>query len=212
MILKKNFLKKTKIYAIIDPDFCKGRDPFLSAKAAIIGGAEVIQLRCKNRTDGYIYRTAVDIAKECRKRKVIFLINDRVDIAKLTGADGVHLGQNDIPVKTARSILGSGKIIGLSTHNTKEIREALRSKPDYIGFGPVFKTKTKMGLPDIVGLMKLKEAARSVLLPVVAIGGINEKNIRSVAEAGADYAALISVICGAKDIKKKIKVLIERIK
>ena len=194
---------------IIDPSFCL-KGPVNVASNAINGGAGVIQLRYKVSSDFEFLDLALKLSKLCRKRRALFLVNDRVDIAMMSGAHGVHLGQNDMPVKEAKKLL-KGKIVGVSTHNRKEVLEALRSKADYIGFGPMFETKTKKVLPATVGIKGLRKIRKSVKIPIVAIGGINESNAGEVIEAGADAVAVISAVCGARNVLKATKAIKSRI-
>src|SRR3989339_269313 len=137
-----------------------------------------------------------------------FILNDRADLAVLAGADGLHLGQKDLPVREARKIFKG--FIGISTHNNKEIMKALKGNVDYIGFGPVFRTNTKKGLPPVAGLRRLENVVSKVSIPVVAIGGINSTNIKEVYKSGVSCAAVISAICVARKPITKIKALITK--
>ncbi|MEI6846212.1 MAG: thiamine phosphate synthase [Candidatus Firestonebacteria bacterium] len=208
MISKKSLSKKLKgIYAIIDPAVCAaaGNDAFLTAKTCLSSGIKLLQLRYKYASDEQVLALAEKLKKECVKHKALFILNDRADLAVLCKADGLHLGQSDLPVKEARKIFKG--FIGVSTHNNKEINKALIDKVDNIGFGPVFFTATKKGLPATVGLQKLRRVTKKVKIPVVAIGGINKANIRGVFNAGANCAAVISEICQADNLKETIKKL-----
>ncbi|MFH1823625.1 MAG: thiamine phosphate synthase [Candidatus Firestonebacteria bacterium] len=202
MMLKKKYLKslKNSLYVIIDPDVCLN-NPLNVTENAIKGGADIIQLRCKRLPDFEFLKLARDVSKICFKYKIPFLIDDRIDLAILVGADGVHLGQNDLPITSARKLL-KNKIIGLSTHNEKEVYSAIKVGVDYISFGPVFKTNTKLNLPPVIGLKKLKNIRKFVKIPIMAIGGINECNAKEVIKAGADGVAIISAICKSKDVLK----------
>jgi len=208
MILKKSLSQKLKgLYAIIDPEVCAfaKNDPLSVAKECLKAGVKVIQLRYKNASDEEVLALAVKIKKECEKHRALFILNDRADLAVLCGADGLHLGQKDLPVKEARKIFKG--FIGVSTHNGREIKKALEDKVDNIGFGPVFLTDTKKGLPRIVGLDRLRRAVAKVKIPVAAIGGINKDNIGEVYKTGVNCAAVISAICGVKNPIKGIKQL-----
>jgi len=208
MTLKKNSLKKLKgLYAVIDPGVCAlaKHSPLPVVKACLEAGVKVIQLRYKAGSDTELLFLAGKIKKECEKHGALFIMNDRADLARLAKADGLHLGQKDLPVRIARKIFKG--LIGISTHNDKEIQKALKEKVDYIGFGPVFATSTKKGLPPAAGLGRLKRAVLKANIPVAAIGGINKDNIRKVLLTGASCAAVISAVCAAKSPKRAIKQL-----
>lgn len=171
------------------------------AKEAIAGGADVIQLRDKDATAKELIKVARPIRQLTHKTKVLFIINDRLKIAKAVDADGVHLGQDDSPIKVARSILGRNKIIGLSTHSLSQAKEAQKSGADYISVGPIFATPTK---PEYkaVGLDLIKKVKRAIKIPFVAIGGIDASNIDEILSAGASHVAVVRAVCGAKDIRR----------
>ena len=212
MISKKEYLKKlnNSLYVIIDPDFCKA-GPFETAVAALNGGATVLQLRCKNRPGEYTEELAGRIARLCESRRALFIMNDSPEIAARVKAGGVHLGQDDMPASEAKKYFSG--IIGVSAYNDKEIRQAIADNVDYFGFGPVFKTTTKKGLPPVKGLLRLARVARKFReLPVVAIGGINEKNIARVFKAGTASASLITAVCSAQDPEEATRRLIAKIK
>ncbi len=173
------------LYAIVDS--------LERAGAAVEGGAAVVQLRMKRGGAGEILNTARAVAALCKGRAA-FIMNDRSDIARLSGADGVHLGQDDLPVKVAREIIGPGRLVGVSTHSEEEIDAALAAGADYLGFGPVFATASKeSALPPPHGLAALARAvARAGGVPVVAIGGITSATVREVAATGARCAAAIA--------------------
>ena len=211
MISKKQYLRKlnNSLYVIIDPDFCK-QDPVKTALAAIKGGARVFQLRCKKKSLGYTLNLAKKLSALCLKSGALFIMNDRPDIAAKVKAGGVHVGQGDMPALKAKCLFAG--LIGVSAYNDKEIKRAMRDGVDYIGFGPVFKTSTKKGLPPVKGLKRLKRAAMRFKIPVVAIGGINESNIGSVFKAGAVSASLISAVCSSSDPKQAVMDLLGRIR
>lgn len=172
-------------------------------------GATLIQLREKHLPAGEFYQEAVKAVDAAREAGVILLINDRVDIAKMTGADGVHLGQDDLPPAAARRLLGDDAIIGLSTHSLVEAIAAASEPVDYIAFGPIFPTDTKPDTEPVVGLGQLAEIRNALPnVPLVAIGGINAANIATVIEAGADTAAVISsAVAGGENIAKNLALL-----
>ncbi len=161
----------------------------------IAGGAELIQLREKNASPRDFYEAADRAINIARPLGVKIIINDRVDIALALKADGVHLGQDDMPPERARSILGDNAIIGFSTHSIEQARSAMSLPVDYIAFGPIFRTQTKENPDEVVGLKGLRDVRNAIgSLPLVAIGGINESNLQSVFETRADSAAMIGAI------------------
>jgi thiamine-phosphate pyrophosphorylase len=181
-----------RIYPLTDA-FISGLSHSEQVRYLIKGGARLIQLREKRASSRQFYleaREAVTIAKEL---EVKIIINDRVDIAFAVGADGVHLGQEDLPPRYARKLLGKKAIIGYSTHNVRQAIEALKMPIDYISIGPIFPTRTKENPDPVVGLEGIK-AVRKVIgsFPLVAIGGINLENAELVLEAGADCVAVVS--------------------
>ena len=156
-------------------------------------GIKWIQYREKNKPRRDIYNEAALLRKLTTKFKASFIVNDHADIALAVNADGVHLGQEDLPLKEARKILGKTKIIGISTHSLEQAIEAEAGGADYVGFGPVFHTKTKdAGKPK--GIQMLKEVKKHVKIPVIAIGGITSENLQSVLDSGADAVAVASAI------------------
>jgi thiamine-phosphate pyrophosphorylase len=168
------------------------------------GGASLIQLREKSASPRDFYEAALAAMKVARALKVRIIINDRVDIAVAVEADGVHLGQDDLPPDRARILLGSDAIIGFSTHNLKQALEAASTSADYIAFGPIFQTSTKEKPDAVVGLEQLSEIKRRVLKPLVAIGGITLERAESVIEAGADSLAVISDLYSTGHISERV--------
>jgi thiamine-phosphate pyrophosphorylase len=169
------------VYAILDDSFLEPeRIPPVAGDMAR-AGVRIFQLRMKQSSPRQVLETARELAPVLRKEDALFLINDYPDIASLSGADGVHLGQDDIPAREARKLLGEDALIGVSTHNRMEIEKALEEGPDYIAIGPFFDTTTKAGREMMgLGQKKFRELAGMVSLPVVAIGGISEENIHLV--------------------------------
>ena len=183
-----------RIYPITDVRL-SGLSHAEQVKRLIAGGALLIQLREKHARARDFYEAAAEAINIARPLGVKIVINDRVDIALALKADGVHLGQDDMPPEMARSILGNNAIIGFSTHSLDQARAASLLPIDYMAFGPIFPTKTKDDPDDTVGLDGLHEVRQAIGdLPIVAIGGINEKNVRVVIDAGADSAAMIASI------------------
>ncbi|MGI9054708.1 MAG: thiamine phosphate synthase [Pyrinomonadaceae bacterium] len=183
-----------KIYPITDVRL-SGISHVEQVKRLIDGGAEFIQLREKYLAPKDFYADAERALKIARDAKVKIIINDRVDIALALQADGVHLGQDDLPPDKAREILGENAIIGFSTHNIQQAIEAIKFPVDYIAVGPVFATKTKENPDEIVGLEGVKIVREAIGdFPLVAIGGINFENFESVLKSGADSVAIVSGI------------------
>ncbi len=170
----------------------------------IRGGAEFIQIREKNAPSNEFYQSAKEAIEIAHRENVKIIINDRVDIAIYVKADGVHLGQDDLPPEKAREILGEKAIIGLSTHSTKQAIKALKLPIDYIAIGPIFQTKTKENPEKEVGLETLREIRKEIGdFPLVAIGGITINNFTKVLDAGADSVALISGLFSTPDSIEK---------
>jgi thiamine-phosphate diphosphorylase len=192
------------LYAILDPEQTLGRNPGAVLDALLEGGAGIVQLRAKTLAPRDFLELARASCTLARGRDCLLIVNDRSDIALASGADGVHLGQEDLPLHAARRIM-AGKIIGISTHSVEQAREAERDGADYIGFGPVFGTATKNTGYDARGTDTLRAVRAAVKIPIVAIGGVKEENVTQVWRAGADSAAIISDILGAKDIAEKVR-------
>ncbi len=200
------------LYAIVDNTLT----PHLShpelAEKVLQGGARIIQLRVKPPaplSHRKLLETAKVIRKLTRQHESSLIINDRADIALAAEADGLHLGQDDLPLSEARRILGENKVIGISTHSLEEAERAWKEGADYLGFGPVFTTETKGESLSPRGAESLKQVVDAIDLPIIAIGGINEKNIEEVIQAGATGAAIISSITTAEDITEKTRLFVE---
>lgn len=181
-----------KIYPITDTQL-SGLSHAAQVARLIEGGASLIQLRDKISPPREFYREAAAALKVARDHGARLIINDRVDIALALKADGVHLGQTDVPVAAARHLLGKEAIIGLSTHNAEQAKLAMALPVDYLAFGPIFSTSSKASPDPITGIAAMKEiVAIKGLLPLVAIGGIKHKNVLEVFKAGADAVAVIA--------------------
>lgn len=202
-------MKDCKLCVIIDRGVIKKRDILKIVEDALGGGADIIQLRDKSSEDESFLQCARAIKNITKKYKRLFIINDRVDIARLVGADGVHLGQTDLPIEEARKILGK-KIIGISTRNLEEAKKAERRGADYIGIGPVFKSKTKKGLSPI-GLAILRRIGKTINIPFFAIGGVSHNNIADVKKRGAERVAVVSSAIKTKNVYQSVKKLKEAI-
>lgn len=190
-----------RLYVITDEKVSRGRSHLQVAEAAIRGGADVLQLRDKEAGSGRLYRVALQLRKLTRDAKVPFIVNDRLDIALAADADGVHVGQADLPASVVRKIIGPGKILGVSVETVEEAVLAEKDGADYLGVGPVFEAReTKPDAGNPLGVDRIARIRRHCSLPIVAIGGIDAENARKVREAGADAAAVISAIVAADDI------------
>lgn len=204
---KKIFLNDKKLYLVTNSDNFENDEIFLDKVAlSIKSGVDIVQLREKNTTSKRFIYLAQRIRELTSHFGAAFIVNDRVDIAKISNADGVHLGQDDIPVSYAREILGDNAIIGVSTHCPEHAKKAITDGADYIGVGPVFKTPTKPS-KDPVGLEYVKWAADNVNIPFFAIGSIDTANIKEVVQAGAKRVAVIRAIMYADDIESNCKIL-----
>jgi thiamine-phosphate pyrophosphorylase len=182
---------------LVTEDLCHhGSGPALCG--AMQGGVKIVQLREKNMNDRDLVAKGRRIREWTREFDTLFIMNDRPDMAVLTDADGVHVGQDELTVKDARRIVGPDKLVGVSTHNIEQARQAVLDGADYIGVGPVFPTTTKR-FEAYAGLEFVKQVAAEIRLPFFAIGGINLNNASQVAEAGASGIAVSSTICGAAD-------------
>jgi len=183
-----------KVYPITDTDL-SGLSHAEQVDRLNAGGATLIQLRDKHATPRDFYRQAEAALQIARKHDVRLIINDRVDVALALGADGVHLGQTDMPVEAARRLLGERVIVGISTHNLEQAKLAANMPVDYVAFGPIFKTSTKENPDPIAGLEALREVRTIVgALPVVAIGGITLANAEEAWKAGADAVSSIAAL------------------
>jgi thiamine-phosphate pyrophosphorylase len=178
---------------------------------ALKAGCKIIQYREKNKSTKELIKDAKKIKENCKK-KAIFLINDRIDVALAVNSDGVHLGQDDMPFDLARKILGNKKIIGLTVHNLKEAINAEKIGADYISLSPIFNTNTKSDAGKACGIQTIKIVKKNVNLPIVAIGGINKDNVGQVIKAGADGIVAISAVICSKNVRKEVKDFIRIIK
>ena len=197
-------LQISSLYAILDPEQTKGRAIETVLRELLEGGIKLIQLRAKAMIPVDFLRLAFTTRTLTRSYSCRLIVNDRVDIALACEADGVHLGQEDLPVHAARKLMGD-RIIGISTHSTEQAKEAEDGGADYIGFGPMFGTTTKATGYSARGMEMLRHVREAVSIPIVAIGGIAEANVAEVWQAGADSAAIISDLLGADDIADKVK-------
>ena len=195
---------------VADADFLKriaapgtaGRDLLGIVEAAVQGGVTVVQIRAKALPFREFLDLGLNAADRLAGTGVLLLVNDRVDIALACGADGVHLGQEDMPLATARKILGADRIIGISVNTVEEARAAEVGGADYVGASPAFATATKETALPVLGPEGVRSIKRAVRIPVVAIGGINAGNLAALADSGADGIAIISAVLGAPDARR----------
>ena len=201
-----------ELYVIIDRRTIKNKSLFQVVRETIEGGAIAIQLREKEMESRDLYHFASSLKKVAKKRKVLFIVNDRIDIAQAVDADGVHLGQEDLPIKIARKLLGRNKIIGATVRNLPQALKAQREGADYVSLGPIFSTRTKKNLPLPRGLKAITRIKKKIKIPLIAIGGIDRDNVAKVMRAGADGVAVASAVVKAKNIRKATQELLRRIK
>ena len=193
-----------KLCVITDTAVQKKYSHIEIARMAIKGGADVIQFRDKTMATYDMIETAKKLKKMCSDGGVLFIVNDRADAALISDADGVHLGKDDIPVKEARKLLGWNKIVGGTAHNLKEAKEAQKNGADYIGFGHIYPTASKLKKTPPVGIAQLKEVVSRIRIPVLAIGGIGQDNISEVMKSGAHGAAVIGSVLKNKNPQKAV--------
>ncbi|MBC7263821.1 MAG: thiamine phosphate synthase [Chloroflexi bacterium] len=199
------------LHVITDRNLARGKSHLQVAQAAIEGGATVIQLRDKEASTRELIEAGLALRKLTLERGVAFIVNDRVDVALAVEADGVHVGQEDMPANLARKLMGSNRIVGVSVSTVEEALQAEADGADYVSASPVFTTPTKPDAPSPTGLEGLRLIAGVVHIPVIAIGGINEENVEEVIKAGADGVAVISAVVAAPDITAAAKALREKI-
>jgi thiamine-phosphate pyrophosphorylase len=193
-------------YAMIDP--AGGHEPVALARILLDAGARILQLRLKDTGSRDLLAVARAITPLTRAAGAIFVVNDRVDIALLADADGVHLGQEDLPLDAARRILGPDRIIGVSTHSIEQARDAEAHGADYIGFGAIYSGGLK-NVQHAQGLERLRAVRQAIRIPIVAIGGITEATLPAVLAAGADAAAIITDVVRAPDVAAKVRSILQ---
>ncbi|SCY81324.1 thiamine phosphate synthase [Desulfoluna spongiiphila] len=195
------------IYGITGEEHSRGRDNITVVKAMIDAGITLIQYREKEKTMLERYRQCEILRRLTQDAGVTFIVNDHVDLALAVEADGLHVGQDDLPIPVVRKLAGPSMIIGLSTHSPAQAAAAVEAGADYIGVGPIFTTQTKKDVCDAVGLTYLDHVAQREDIPFVAIGGIKEHNIAEVRAHGAETIALVTEIVGAENISKRVKAI-----
>ncbi|ADG06508.1 thiamine phosphate synthase [Kyrpidia tusciae] len=199
------------LYAITDRRFYRGRSLEEVAGDWLAGGVTCIQLREKDLNTRELLEAGRVLRRMTRAAGALLIVNDRVDVAMALDADGVHLGQGDLPIRAAREILGEGRIIGVSTHNVEEAREAAIQGANYIGVGPMRATTTKTDTKPVVGIAGLRRIRQAVDLPIIAIGGIRLEDAEELAAAGADGLAVIRGLVDTEDILERAKAFVQAI-
>ncbi len=195
-------MDRLKFYLVTDSDILRERDFYKSVEEALSGGVTCVQLREKNLLGKEFLIKAKKIRELTRKYNALFIVNDRIDIAMLSDADGVHVGQADLDILDVRKLIGSEKIVGVSASNIEEAILAEKNGADYIGVGSIFPTNTKKDAKNVY-LNGLKEIKNNINIPIVAIGGIKEDNIKLIKDIGVNGYAIVSDILSAKNIKEK---------
>ena len=199
------------LYIILDPSVCPARPLVEVLTVAAEAGATLFQYRNKTASMKDAYGEALALRQAAAKAGVLFIVNDRCDLALAVDADGVHLGQGDLSLDLARKVMGPEKLIGISTHNPDQVREATAGQPDYLGFGPIFTPGSKQDHDPVVGLEGLRAMRALTSLPVFAIGGIHIDQVREVLRAGANGVAVISAILKAQDISQAVNAFLDQI-
>ncbi len=202
----ESIISENNLYSITDQ-----REDLLEIIEKILqGGVKIIQHRFKEGKDKDNLKKAIEIKYLCKKYNSLFIVNDRIDIALASNADGVHLGQEDIDITTARKLLGSSKIIGVSANNSTEIKNAIKNGCDYIGIGPVFKTSIKKN-KEPLGVEKIKDLTKNINIPWFAIGGINKVNISSLKNQGICKVAVVSGLINSGDPKEEAIMILKEL-
>ena len=201
-------LKDCKIYLVTDEKSCKGKDFYSCIEEAIESGVKIVQLREKNISTKDFYEKALKVKEICKNYEVLFIINDRLDIAQAVEADGVHLGQSDMPIEKAREILKDKFLIGATARNIEEAKKAELLGANYIGSGAIFGTSTKDNAKKLE-MEDLKKIVNSVKIPVFAIGGININNVWMLKNIGLQGVCSVSGILSEKDCKKAVELILK---
>ena len=199
------------LYVILDPSVCPNRSLVDVLKASATAGAKIFQYRNKTASMKAAYAEALPLRKAAHEIGVLFIVNDRCDLALAVDADGVHLGQGDLPLNLARKVMGPDKLIGISTHSREQVVAATAGRPNYLGFGPIFTPGSKSDHDPVVGLQGLRAIRPLTALPIFAIGGITADRADEVIRAGADGVAVISAILKAPDISQTVTDFVSRI-
>ena len=194
-----------RLYLVTDPVLCGERGVYETCRQALAAGVRTVQLRDKTASTRSLIRLSLRLASLCRQHGALFIINDRVDVALAADAGGVHLGKDDMPVGTARKILGPAAVIGTSVRSCEEARRAEAQGADYLAANLVFATDTKQDIEGPLGMEGVGELRRASELPLIAIGGIKPSNTAEVLKAGADGIAVVSAIMAADDVEAAVE-------
>ena len=200
------------VYPIVDAARLRGRDVACVVDTLARAGARVVQLRVKGLADRPWLALAGAALAAARASGTRLVVNDRADIARLVGADGLHVGQDDLTGTAARAVVGPGVLLGVSTHHLDQIAAAAAEPVDYVAIGPVFQTRTKDNPDPVIGLDMVRRARAATARPLIAIGGITRANARSVVEAGADGVAVVSDLMDAPDLGRAFTELVAAIR
>jgi thiamine-phosphate diphosphorylase len=203
------------LYLVTDFGLSRGRRQVEVVEAALRGGVTVVQYREKSAPTRRMVEEARELRQLCKAAGVPFIVNDRIDVALAVDADGVHVGQDDMPAALARKLIGKGRILGVSARSVEEARKAEADGADYIGASPIFATPTKPDAPQPMGIEGLRVLARAVGIPVVAIGGMNAENAAPIIAAGASGVAVVSAIVAADDVQaaaRAIRAAVEKVR
>ncbi|AFV24877.1 thiamine-phosphate pyrophosphorylase [Methanolobus psychrophilus R15] len=198
---KRKLLGKIDLYLVTDSGLSK-KGTLSDVSNAVEAGCRIVQYREKDRSTKEMVKEAF-LIKEICEGKAIFLVNDRIDVAMAVDADGIHIGQDDMPIAIARQLLGNDKIIGLTVHNLREALKAEQDGADYVGLSPIFDTSTKKDAGEGIGPESIRGVKNALNIPIVAIGGINKQNCMSVVRGGADSLVAISAIVCSDDVNKE---------
>jgi thiamine-phosphate pyrophosphorylase len=201
-----------EVYLVTDRAFSRGRSTLEIVDAAVKGGVSAVQLREKDLETRAFYEEGLRIRGLLRSSGVPLIINDRIDLALALDADGIHLGQEDMPLRIARKILGPDRIIGVSVNTLEQIDEETESMANYVAISPVFFTSTKSDITEPWGLEGVRKARAMTRLPLVAIGSIKAENTREAVAAGADCVAVVTAIVSAEDPEQATKELLEQVR
>ena len=199
------------LYVILDPSVAPARPLLEVLQVAATAGAKLFQYRNKTASMTAAYAEALPLRTLARDLGLLFIVNDRCDLALAVDADGVHLGQGDLPLDLARRIMGPNKLIGISTHNPQQVLAVTSGGPDYLGFGPIFTPVSKVDHDPVVGIEGLKAIRPLTPLPIFAIGGISLDQVEDVMSAGANGVAVISAILKAPDIRRTVNEFVSKI-
>ncbi len=209
--MKPDLHEALKLYLVTDPVLHRGRGIIQTCEEALSAGVKIVQLRDKTASTRSLFESASTLKNLCQKHSSYFIVNDRIDVALAVKADGIHLGQSDMPVNIARSLMGKKSIIGVSVRTVEEAKRAFEQGADYLAANLVFPTETKKDIKEPLGLEMVSILSKASSLPMIAIGGINPENTSLVINAGCTGIAVVTAIMNAdspaSEVKKFIKAL-----